>query len=253
MKASIVSQDVIFSPKSQNGLGLQRIATFWSAIKMGWLRRLNHESFWKTLHLEDLKDETLLFSPHSSNEILMKKALKNIIKDINISLLNCKNKIILMEPTSSLFLPLFGEERVTKNSLPAYCEWAIGSRVINIITSDSELAPNDAFIKNARRQPVFYQLQNIKNCLKTSFMDTYKTADMRQIRETCPFNIYGRIVYKSKEGSAYYYTLLSYKCNKTLLWGKSRISLERDWEKANMHVTIDIKEYENIIKSVLRI
>ena len=41
MKASIVSQDVIFSPKTQNGLGLQRIATSWSAIKMGWLRRLN--------------------------------------------------------------------------------------------------------------------------------------------------------------------------------------------------------------------
>ena len=84
-------------------------------------------------------------------------------------------------------------------------------------------------------------------------MDTYKTADMRQIRETCPFNIYGRIVYKSKKGSAYYYTLLSHKYNKTLLWEKSRISLGRDWEKAIMHVTIDIKEYENIIKSVLRI
>ena len=86
---------------------------------------------------------------------------------IYISLLNSKNKIIQMEPTSSLFLPLFGKERVTKNSLPAYCEWAIGSRVIYIITSDGELAPTEAFIKYARRQPVFYQLQNIKNCLKT--------------------------------------------------------------------------------------
>ena len=78
LKASIVSQDLIFSPKSQNGLGLRRIAIFWSAIKMGWLRRLNHESFWKTLHLEDLKDKSLLFNPHSSNETLIKKALKNM-------------------------------------------------------------------------------------------------------------------------------------------------------------------------------
>ena len=69
MKTSIVSQNVIFSPKSQNGLGLQRIATFWSAIKMGWLMRLKHDSFWKTLQLEDLKDQTLLFNPHSSNKI----------------------------------------------------------------------------------------------------------------------------------------------------------------------------------------
>ena len=81
--------------------------------------------------------------------------------------------------------------------------------------------PNDAFIKNARRQPVFYQLQTIKNCLKPSFIDTYKTADLRQTRETCPFNIYGRIVYKAKKGSAYYYTLLSYKHNKKLLWEKN--------------------------------
>ena len=28
LKASIVSQDVIFSPKSLNGIGLQRVATF---------------------------------------------------------------------------------------------------------------------------------------------------------------------------------------------------------------------------------
>ena len=121
------------------------------------------------------------------------------MKEIYISLLNCKNRLIQMEPTASMFLPLFGEDRVTKKNLPAYSEWAKGSRVIDIITSNGELAPNYAFIKNARRQPVFYQLQNIKNHLKSSFMSIYKTADMRQIRETCPFNIYGRIVYKSKK------------------------------------------------------
>ena len=83
LKTSIVSQDVIFSPKSQNGLGLQRIAIFWSAIKMGLLRRLNHESFWKTLHLEDLKDKALLFNPHNTNETLIKKALRNMKKPHN--------------------------------------------------------------------------------------------------------------------------------------------------------------------------
>ena len=47
LKASIVSQDVIFSQKSLNGLDLQGVATFWSAIKLGWLRRLGNDSFWK--------------------------------------------------------------------------------------------------------------------------------------------------------------------------------------------------------------
>ena len=61
--ASIVSQDVIFVPKSNNDLGLCRVYTFWSSIKMGWCHRLGHESFWKTLHLEDLGDKSLLFNP----------------------------------------------------------------------------------------------------------------------------------------------------------------------------------------------
>ena len=65
LKTSIVSQNVIFAPKSYNGLGLQRVSNFLSAIKMGWLRRLNKPSSWKTLHIEDLKDKSLLFDPHN--------------------------------------------------------------------------------------------------------------------------------------------------------------------------------------------
>ena len=97
----------------------------------------------------------------------------------------------------------------------------MGSIVFDIISSDGIFILNDAFVKNARRQPVFYQLQNIKNSTKSSFIDIYNTADLRQTRETCPFNIYGRIVYKAKKGSAYYYLLLLYKSNKTMLWEKS--------------------------------
>ena len=63
----------------------------------------------------------------------------------------------------------------------------------------------------------FFQLYDIKNRTKSSFTDEYKIADLRQTRETCPFNIYGRIIFKSKKGCAYYYSLLSHKNNKTLL------------------------------------
>ena len=63
LKASIVSQDILFALKTHNGLGLQRVSTFGSAIKMGWLGRLNKPFFWKTLNIEDLKDKSLLFNP----------------------------------------------------------------------------------------------------------------------------------------------------------------------------------------------
>ena len=87
--------------------------------KNGLVEMIRPRFILKTLHLEDLNDKSLLFNPYTSNEILIKKALKNIInpvmKQIYISLPNCKNKIIQMEPTSALFLPLFGESRTTKN------------------------------------------------------------------------------------------------------------------------------------------
>ena len=76
--------------------------------------------------------------------------------------------------------------------------------------------------------PVDNQLISV-TCIKTSFNEEYKTADLRQTRETCPFNLYGRIVSKSKKGCAYYYPLLSQKPNKTLLWENSRKSLEKEW------------------------
>ena len=103
------------------------------------------------------------------------------MKQIYISLLNCKNKLIQTEPTSALFLPLFGESRVTKDNLPAYCEWTIDSRVIDIIASDGKFIPNDAFVKNARRQPVFFQLPGIKNRIKSSFNEEYKIADLSHV------------------------------------------------------------------------
>ena len=57
--------------------------------------------------------------------------------------------------------------------------------------------------------------------------------------------------FQIKKGCAYYYSLLSHKNNKTLLWENSRKSLEKDWEKVNLNTTIKINQYEKIIKSVL--
>ena len=51
LKASIVSQDVLFAPKTNIGLGLHRVSTFWSVITLGRLRRPGHNSFWENLHI----------------------------------------------------------------------------------------------------------------------------------------------------------------------------------------------------------
>ena len=120
---------------------------------MAWLRRLGHESFWKTLHLEDLKDKSLLFNPYKSNEFHIQKALKNldnpVWRQIYISLLNCRTNLIEQDPNSSLFLPVFGESRSTKNNSPALSPWTIGTRAIDLITSNRDFIRPDEYVKNA--------------------------------------------------------------------------------------------------------
>ncbi len=73
------------------------------------------------------------------------------MKQIYISLLHCKSNFIAIDPTQSLFLPLFGEHRVTKNNMPALCEWAIGTRMIDLLSANVNYLPEHAYIKHARK------------------------------------------------------------------------------------------------------
>ena len=117
-----------------------------------------------------------------------------VMKQIYISLLICKSKLIETDPQQSLFLPLFGEQRTTKNNTPALCEWAIGTRMIDLLSTQGNFIPNDPVIKNARRQPSLFQITSLKNRLKPVFSGLYKSAVKRQLCETCPFNIYGIVI-----------------------------------------------------------
>ena len=99
-----------------------------------------------------------------------------VMRQIDISLINCKSNIIEMEPASSLFLPIFGESRVTKTNTPALCEWAIGARIIDVTTSNGEFIHEDVHIKNALRQPSSLQYFALKKHIKPSFRDIYKSA-----------------------------------------------------------------------------
>ena len=239
-RSSIVSQDVIFAPKSNNGLGLQCVSTFWASIKMGWLRRLGHDSFWKTLHLEDLKDKSLLFNPYKTSEAQIQSALKNmknpVMRQIYISLINCKSNIIEIDPTSSLFLPIYGESRVTKTNTPALSEWTIGARIIDVTTSNGKFIREDVHIKNALKQPSSLQYSALKNHIKPSFRDIYKSADTKRLQDNCPFNIYGPIVYKTKSRCSHFYKILNFKANKTLLW-ESRDSPWKETGKKIMSIS----------------
>ena len=101
------------------------------------------------------------------------------MKQIYISLLNCKSNTIEIDPSQSLFLPLFGEHRTTKNNSPALCEWEMGTRIIDLISTNGEYIPNHAFVKHARRQAIQFQISSLKICLKSIYLYRYKNAEQR--------------------------------------------------------------------------
>ena len=174
-----------------------------------------------------------------------------VMRQIYISLLDCRSNLIEMDHSTSLFWPIFGKSIFTKKNCPALCEWIIGARIIDLITTNGQFIHEQSHVKNALKQPSSFQFNALKNQLKPSFLDTHKLTDHWWIRETSPFNIYGKIIYKSESWCSYFYKLPNFKANKTLLWEKSRLSLERDWEKHNIDITIEIPQYEQIIKSIL--
>ena len=72
---SIVPKDLIFLPRSQGGLGVPRIATFWSTIKLAWLKRIyTSDAFWTTILNESLPtgkiNELMCYSPQTYNQTL---------------------------------------------------------------------------------------------------------------------------------------------------------------------------------------
>ena len=154
---------------------------------------------------------------------------------------------------ASTLPPHLRQAQSKKNNSPALCEWAKGTQIVDLLSANGVFIHDDSHIPNARKQPSQFQIASLKNSLKKHYKYEYNNAVRQQIRETCPFNIYGRIIFKSKSGCAYYYSLLNHKRNKTLLWENSRLSFERDWEKHNIHVTIEIQEFEKVIKSILNI
>ena len=105
-----------------------------------------------------------------------------------------------------------------KITLPALCEWAKGTQIVDLLSANGDFIHDDSHIPNARKQPSQIQIASLKTSLKTCYKDIYNSAVRRQIRYTCPFNIYGRIIFRSKTDCAYYYSLLNHKKNKTLLW-----------------------------------
>ena len=124
----------------------------------------------------------------------------------------------------TLFLPIFGESRSTKNNISALSDLTIAARAIDLITSNGDFIHPNVHIKNALKQPSSFQFVALKKLFKVAFMDTFRQADYRKLCDTCAFNIYGHIVYKTKSGCSYFYCLLSYKKNTTMLWEESSLS-----------------------------
>ena len=73
---SPVDQKTRYASKSENGLGMLKLADFWLSLRLSWLRRLPYtKSIWGKLHKEEVGK--LCFCPVSSNmEDLVKAKIR---------------------------------------------------------------------------------------------------------------------------------------------------------------------------------
>ena len=71
-----------------------------------------------------------------------------------------------LEPKSSLFLPIYGEARSTRNNIPTVSTLTLGVRCINLISADGQFIEHREHIHNALKQPSSFEYIALKNCLK---------------------------------------------------------------------------------------
>ena len=72
---SIVPRDLIFLPRSQGGLGVPKVETFWSRIKIAWLKRIyTSDAFWTINLHKNLPsgkiNELMCYSPQLYHQTL---------------------------------------------------------------------------------------------------------------------------------------------------------------------------------------
>ena len=73
---STVPRDLIFLPRSQGGLGVPKIETFWSTIKLAWLKCIyTSDAFWTKILNEGLPsgniNELMCYSPQTYHQTLL--------------------------------------------------------------------------------------------------------------------------------------------------------------------------------------
>ncbi len=88
------------------------------------------------------------------------------MKQIYNSLLECKSKLIETQPEQALFLPIYGEHRIRKNNSPALCEWARGTRVIDLLSSNGNFVSDYSHIPNILNNHLNFRLLPSKIALK---------------------------------------------------------------------------------------
>lgn len=92
-KNSFVPAEILHDPKEVCGLGIQNTHDFCSALKVPWLRRLQKDSTWHSIHMEDLGAGKLIFDPFTMNESQLIEAWREVYSNI----MKCKNNLIIMD------------------------------------------------------------------------------------------------------------------------------------------------------------
>ena len=145
-KRCSVDQKTRYASKSENGLGMLKLADFWTALRLSWLRRLPYTmSVWGKLHKEEVCK--LCFCPVSSNmeDLVKDKArIKNPVwRDIYYALLKCRINYVTLHPVEILTIPNNKEPDLTSNFAGIQQDWSNGIMLHQVLDNDGNLCTLD--------------------------------------------------------------------------------------------------------------
>ena len=212
-----VDQKTRYLSKSENGLGMLKLAHFLMALQLSWLRILPYtKSVWGKWHKEEVGK--LCFCPVNSSLEDLEKAkiiIKNSVRrDIYCALLKCRANYVGLHPEEFLTIPINKEPDLTANFIGIQQDWSIGTMLHKVLDSDGNLCT----FNNLRtpKQPVRMEYDAFEKAirkkleiLKTHYYDDF-CAFLKKFKPIFGiFNIYGRIVLKKNKGCTFFYKLVN--------------------------------------------
>lgn len=149
------------------------------------------------------------------------------------NLIKCKRNSILNDPWAELHCLLIGEDCITNNNCSTYTQkYAKGLCLIDFLNRESKFRSHfEILILNA---PLEIEYKWFKPAIKKSLLDLHKSYYKQYAKCPAYMMLYGRILFRQKNGCFHFFKLLNFSIKRINLWESAAISHDNSLDKEGL-------------------